>query len=54
MKYLSGHFTRHVQVQKAHEKMINIINQNANKSYHRYHFPPTRMAVVKKTTIGVI
>ena len=39
-------------MQMAHEKMLNITNNqgNVNQNYSEYHLTPVRMAVIKKNT----
>ena len=36
--------------QKAHEKLLNIVNYQRIKTTMRYHFIPVRMAIIKKST----
>ena len=36
--------------QKAHEKLLNIVNYQRSKTTMRYHFIPVRMAIIKKST----
>lgn len=46
---------RYKRVLEAHEKKFTITNhqRNANQNHNGYHFPPIRMATIKKAKVSV-
>ena len=50
--HLNRHFSKDTNGQRAHEKMLNVLNYqtNANKTPMKYHLTLERMAIIKKPT----